>query len=269
MTAAVKLSCQENLPEGKTFADRCRILADLGFQAVEIWGWDLLGKPDVEKEMAATLERCGLRVSVIVVGYRGGLLEPDPGLRANAFGDICSLLAIAGRLRAVGLIMVPIFGPPKVPDLSPLTSAVELEDRLIVEYLKRLGPVAQGAGTTLILEPLNRGETHYLRTLDHAARLIDAAGVPGLALMGDLYHMNIEETNTPEALRRNAKKLAHVHLADNTRLEPGTGMTNFAAAFAALKDAGFGNYVSLECGFSTPDRNAALRKTAEFLNALI
>lgn len=263
----LKLSCQENLGVGETFEERCKMLAGLGFEAVEIWGRDLLGKPENAEKFSKVLEDNNLRLSVVLVGYRGSLLDADPSQRQAAHEDIIELLGITGKMKGIGLIVVPVFGKAQITDLSPFATAKELEDKLLVEHLKTLGPKAQAAGTNIILEPLNRGETHYLNTLDHASSLIAQAGVEGLATMGDLFHMNIEETNSCDALKRNAKNLVHVHLADNTRLEPGTGMTDFKSAFDTLKEIGYANYVSLECGFSIPDRKKALAKTVEFLKS--
>ncbi len=265
----LKLSCQENLGVGQTFEARCKMLADLGFEAVEIWGRDLIGKPDNVDNFKKTLDKLGMKTSVILVGYRGSLLAFDRQTRDTAFEDIKELLRIAGKLQAVGLIVVPIFGQPELPDLSPLMNVIELQDRLLVEYLKALGPVAKENNTNLILEPLNRGETYYLNTIDHAVRLIQAANVEGIVTMGDLFHTNIEERNIPRALKDNHQHIVHIHLADNTRLEPGTGMTNFQAAFDVLKDVNYSNYVSLECGFSIPDRKQALEKTVKFLKPML
>ncbi len=269
LSMRLKLSCQENLGLGETIEARCNMLAELGFEAVEIWGKDLIRKPETVDKLSNTLERKGLKVSVILVGYRGSLLAFDKQDRENAFEDISQLLEIAGRLKAVGLIVVPIFGQPELPDLSPMMNVIELQDKLLVEYLKELGPVAKSANTNLILEPLNRGETRYLNTIEHAVRLIDAANVEGLATMGDLFHMNIEERNVTRAIRDNHKHIVHIHLADNTRLEPGSGMIDFKVIFDTLKDIGYSNYVSLECGFSLPDRKQALTKTVEFLKPML
>ncbi len=265
----LKLSCQENLGVGETFEERCKMLADLGFQAVEIWGKDLIGNPENIENFGETLDKLGLQTSVILVGYRGSLLAFDKQNRDNAREDIKELLKIAGKLKAIGLIVVPIFGQPELPDVTPLMNIIELQDKLLIEYLRALGPVAKSFGTHLILEPLNRGETHYLNTIKHVVRLIKSANVEGLATMGDLFHMNIEERNISQALKDNHEHIVHIHLADNTRLEPGTGMTNFQAAFDILKRVDYSNYVSLECGFSIPDRKQALKKTIEFLKPML
>jgi len=265
----MKLSCQAPLTGASKVDEQFSMLAELGFDGVELWGAPLMASDDNPDEVARALEKTGLPVSVLCAGYRGALLDGDPAVRERCRGDIRKLLALAGRFGAVGLIVVPIFGAPRIPDLAPIATPEQLEQELLVAQLGELAGVAVAAGTKLILEPLNRGETHFMRTIEHASRIIDAVKpADGLALMGDLYHMNIEERDPCGALEQYADRLAHVHLADNTRLEPGTGITDFAGAFATLKKIGYEGYASLECGLSEPDRKECLAKTLKFLRSL-
>ena len=48
--------------------------------------------------------------------------------------------------------------------------------------------------------------------------------------------------------RAAGKRIRHVHLADSQRQQPGAGHTNFRAAFRALRDVDFSDYMALECG---------------------
>jgi sugar phosphate isomerase/epimerase len=59
--------------------------------------------------------------------------------------------------------------------------------------------------------------------------------------------MNIEEDDLGETIRRAEGHLAHVHLADSNRLQPGAGHTDFVGAFGALDDIGFEGYMAMEC----------------------
>lgn len=263
-----KLSVQEQLGVGSTFEERCKMLKGLGFDAVEVWGKDLLGQPDNVEKYHAILKDTELNASVIVVGYNGCLLSAKPNERNQAQEGLKELLTSAGKLGAVGVIAVPVFQGPQIPDLSPLGSIRELEDRLMVEHLKVLGPVAEENGTSLILEPLNRAETHYLNTLNHAAELIEQAGVPGVSLMGDTYHMNIEESSFADAFTRNANRLSHVHFADNNRLQPGGGMLDFKGVLQILQDINYSNYVSFEWFFPSQDKEADLKSAIDFLEKL-
>ena len=178
-------------------------------------------------------------------------------------------LALAGKLGAVGQIVPPIFGGPRINDLSPLESAVSMEKRLLVELCKELGDAAAEANTLLLLEPLNRYEQHLLRRQADGAEICEKTGHPNVAIISDFFHMHIEETDSPAAIRDNANYVKHVHLADNTRMEPGTGDIDFVAGFKALHDIGFTGYMAFECGISGDDKAAALKKSLEYLRDCI
>ena len=112
----------------------------------------------------------------------------------------------------------------------------EKEDRrVLLDALKELGEHAEREGTLVLLEPLNRYEDHMLNRVEQAVELCEAVGRPSVKVMGDLFHMNIEEDDLGEAIRRAGGHIAHVHLADSNRLQPGAGHTDFAGAFAALR----------------------------------
>jgi sugar phosphate isomerase/epimerase len=178
-------------------------------------------------------------------------------------------LSACGHFGAAGQIVPPIFGPPRLPDLWPLKSAVDLEKELLVEITRELAACAHECGTLLLLEPLNRYEQHLLRRQADGVEIIQRAGdPPGVALLSDFFHMHIEETSTPEALRQAGKYVAHVHMADNTRMQPGTGDIDWKDGLQALKDIGFTGYLAYECGIDGRPKEA-LRRSVEFIRATL
>ncbi|MDH7569891.1 MAG: sugar phosphate isomerase/epimerase, partial [Armatimonadota bacterium] len=56
--------------------------------------------------------------------------------------------------------------------------------------------------------------------------------------------------------------LGHVHLADNTRKEPGSGFTDFRSSFKVLKEVGYTGYMALECGLTGPAAEVLPRAAA-------
>ncbi|MGC4048049.1 MAG: TIM barrel protein [Armatimonas sp.] len=103
-------------------------------------------------------------------------------------------------------------------------------------------------------------------------RVIEQAGVNGVAILADLFHMHIEETNSPQALINAAAHVKHIHLADNTRMELGTGDIDLVAAFTALKSFGFMGYMAYECsitGTSETERATNLAKSLSYVKACI
>ncbi len=118
----------------------------------------------------------------------------------------------------------------------------------------------------LLLEPLNRYEQHLLRRQQDGIDIIEMAGDPeGVALLSDFFHMHIEETDSPEAFRQAGKYVGHVHVADNTRMEPGTGDIDWRAGLQALKDIGFDGYLAFESAVSGTDPLQSLQRSVDFL----
>jgi sugar phosphate isomerase/epimerase len=76
--------------------------------------------------------------------------------------------------------------------------------------------------------------------------MLKEVGLPNAGVMGDTFHMNIEEDDIGGAFRRTGKALSHVHLADSNRAAPGRGHLDFVPIMQALKDIDYGGYCSFE-----------------------
>ena len=86
-----------------------------------------------------------------------------------------------------------------------------------------------------------------LNRLAQAVELADATALESVRVMGDLYHMNIEEADPLAALRAAAPRLAHVHLSDSNRGQPFAGHVDWAAVLATLRAIGYEGDLALEC----------------------
>lgn len=262
----MKLACQEGLAVGGTLEEKLDSLAEAGYVGMEFWGSNLWDR--VDAILKATANHT-VKPSTICAGFRGCPLDADKSERDKASEDIHKLLKTAGDLGMVGLIMVPIFGGPRLPDLSPLATAVQLEKDLTYKLFDAWGETAAKANTLLLLEPLNRYETHLIKTLRDGTDVCEKVGNPHIKIMADFFHMSIEEANIADSIRQAGKHIAHVHLADNTRQLPGYGQTDFKPGFAALREIGFDGYMALECGNPESDKQLGLKKSADFLRAQI
>jgi len=248
---------------GATLDEKLANLGSWGYEGIEFSGGGL--REQVEAINKA-VSKSSVKVSTICAGFRGCPLDASKAERDLAVGDIKDLLRVAADIGAVGLIFVPIFGPPRIPDLSPLASPVELERQLLLKLFDEMGEAASKAGSLLLVEPLNRYETHLLNRLEQAVEVCKKVGNPSVRIMADFFHMSIEERDIPAAIRQAGQWINHVHLADSTRLLPGHGHTDFKSGFAALKDIGFNEYMALECGIPGPPE-LELPKSAEYMRA--
>jgi sugar phosphate isomerase/epimerase len=260
----VKLSCQEGLVPGASFAEKLRNLEAYGFEGVELNG-NALNSAEGVAERKAALRDSPVRASSICGGCPAELVHPDPKRRQACADALKRHLDYAAELGAVGPITVPIFNSnERVPDLSPWKTRALMEKELLLAMLHALAPYAEQAGVAVLLEPLNRYESNALPRQADGAEIVRTVNSPGVRLMSDVFHMHIEEVNSPQTLRDVADCIGHVHLADNTRKEPGSGDIDFRAIMAALREIGFTGYMAYECGLTGPAADV-LPRSAAFL----
>jgi len=126
--------------------------------------------------------------------------------------------------------------------------------------LEELGPRAHARGTILLYEFLNRYETNLCVNTAEAVDLVDSVRAPGVRLLCDLFHMNMEEADIAAALRHAGPRVGHVHFADSNRRAAGLGHTDFAPVVAALREIGYAGYLSAEV-FAWPAAQQAAEQT--------
>jgi 5-keto-L-gluconate epimerase len=217
-------------------------LAGIGFDGVEVAIRDP-AQIDVEA-VAAAAERSGIAVPAVGTGQayvEEGLCltAADEPVRVRAVARLLAQVAAARRLGAL-LIVGLIHGP-----IPPETGRPVAEDRLL-EGLGTVARAARTAGVRIVVEPINRYESNWLNTVEEVLDLLDRLGEDNVGVLPDTFHMNIEETNVEAALRRGGARVWHVHAADSNRRAPGWGHLDFAPIVEALRDIGYGGFVSAE-----------------------
>jgi sugar phosphate isomerase/epimerase len=234
--AVLKISSQERRIPGKSLREKVEKLQSWGAVGVELASKDLASRVNEIKE---AVKGTKVAVSAVCSGYFK-LIDPDEAKRKQGAQELKDLCGPAGEVGSVGLIMVPAFN--KHPQLP-----VKEARQVLVDILPELGEAAQKAGTRIILEPLNRGEAFFLRMLADAASICRDVDHPGVAMMGDFYHMCKEETSDLGAFISSGKYLQHVHLASRQRNLPGQDDRSFVDGFRGLKMIGYQGFCSLEC----------------------
>ncbi len=246
--------------EGKTLRERALLVRKLGFDGIEL-GQEWLDRP--VEAIQADLKDTGVRVSAIVGSIK--LLDTNPQVRDQAIELDRKRLEMAKALGADGVIEVPIFGRNPFQDLSPIMTPREIENRLLIAGLKQLAPDVQRTGVKILIEPLNKKETHFMNLQQHGAEVIQAVGAPGFKLLSDFYHMQLEEKDIGATLTEYGKYTGYVHLADGAkRTEPGSLPFDYRPGFRALKKWGFSGWLTVESG-ATDNPPAALARALKYL----
>jgi sugar phosphate isomerase/epimerase len=118
-----------------------------------------------------------------------------------------------------------------------------------IDLCRRLGPLAQQYGVTVVVEPLNRGETNFVNSLAEGADIVEAVDHPNIRLLCDIFHMSREGEPASE-ITRYGHLIRHVHIAEKAdRTAPGMVGDDFTPYFAALKEIGYVGCISIEGNF--------------------
>jgi 5-keto-L-gluconate epimerase len=237
-----------------------KLLKGLKFKAAELHVRDP-GAIDLKATVAA-MERSGMQCPTIGTGQAFfdeglSLTSKDKSVRRKARERMKRQLEFAAHfecLITIGLIR----GIPKKEDKANALKLLADELDALCEY----APKAGAAG--LVLEPLNRYETSIINTIAEAGDLIKKSGAKNLGILADSFHMNIEERDITDSIKKNAALIRHVHLADSNRWAPGQGHFDFDELFAALKSIGYECFVSGEY-LPLPDPERSVRLFAQFL----
>jgi sugar phosphate isomerase/epimerase len=233
----VRLGLQDRFAPGASLAEKLASAQRFGFDALEL---------SVDTIAAATeAARRRMPVSAICGGYRGWLIDPSADSRRQAFEDLARLVDLAGEL-GCGCVVVPIWGRTRnLPNIGTGRTR-EKDEEIFVDAMSELAQRAERAGSRLFIEPLNRYQNDVCQTVAEALALRERIASDAVLVMGDVFHMNIEESDLGAPLRAAGKWLGHLHLADNQRREPGTGHLDLRAVFAALAAIAYDGYASFE-----------------------
>jgi len=228
--------------------DGLALLAGHGYDFAELTVGALTGLTEEQFEQAKRIiAESGLPVPVLnsFIPPRIKLTGPQVSME-----EIRSYVELAmSRVSAVGARMI-IFGSGgarSYPEGFPKDQAMEQ----IGAFLTLCDEIAEKYGITVAIEPLNRGESNVINTVEEALELALRLRLPRIKVLADSYHMLLEEEKL-EMLHAAVKErmLAHVHIADRDRVFPGLpaerGM-DFPAFFRTLHEAGYEGLISAEC----------------------
>jgi sugar phosphate isomerase/epimerase len=250
--AKLNISFQEWTLEGESLGSKLDFMEKLGVNGLEVSGKGLSGRVD---ELKQALKGRNIQISAICAGFSGFMLSEEENVRNECRDSMREIITAAGAIGSTGVIIVPAFNSQ-----NPVKPHTQESRDFLCQWFDELGTFATENGTTVILEPLNRRETFYLRLVADAASICRDINNPGVTCLGDFWHMTWEETSDLGAFISGGKYIRHVHIASRKRrLMPGEDgdADNYIDGFRGLKIIGFDKYISFECGSKADDRNAA------------
>jgi D-psicose/D-tagatose/L-ribulose 3-epimerase len=230
-------------------AEIAQRLGALNFDGVELMGNLNAYQP---AEAAEILQDHNLKV-LSLTPDNVDLAHPDDAIRIEAIDYYLRLLDFAA---VVDQPLVSCHG--YVGRIRPIASIGE-ERTHFIEAVRRIAERAGQLDLQLVIEVLNRYEAHLVNTAAEAVDFVNEVGADNVGILLDAYHMNIEEANPAEAIRRAGDRLWLYHAADSNRQGVGRGHTDFSAQLVALSEIGYQGPIILECTAPGPDPFSAVK----------
>ncbi len=224
-------------------------ISALGYDSLEIQG-----SPEMydTKKIKKLLDRAGLSCwgSVTLMLEQRNLLAKDKKQRAASVQYVKDVVRMVSELEGKMVSVVPGTVGKIIPDGRP-----EEEWDWAVAGMQEIYEYATAQNVLIGIEPINRFETYFVNRGDQALALAKATGEKcGVCL--DTFHMNIEEDDMFEAIRRAKGRLVGFHVADNNRMAPGMGTLQWEKIISTLGEIGYDDVLSVE--FCSPlDRTPA------------
>ena len=244
------LSIQTVLPqsfqEDRDFRANLDMLQKLGFQGLEL-NIEEFSRFDLA-DITSFLDDFGLDFTM----FASGLTAKSHGLSLSSDNENTRNKSITACKQMIDFVAGSgagvIIGYLKGPRVENVHKARDLFARSMEE----LGPYTAHKKVPLLIEATNRYESSVANTLEQAAALIkEQSGAkeqnnPFFRILPDTFHMNIEEADGLEALKKYASYYDSIHISDNNRFFPGLGAIKFEKVFAVLQDIGYSGAVAIE-----------------------
>jgi sugar phosphate isomerase/epimerase len=260
--------CNETF-EGWDFGRVCRMVADLGYQGLELAPFTLAPRiTDLSHDQRQSLRRqaedCGLTIMGLhwLLARTEGLqiTSPDADTRERTARYLVDL---ASCCRDVGGDVL-VFGSPAQRRVPSGATREQATDWAIDTFSKAMAGIAD-CGVKLCLEPLAAAETDFINTCGEAVELMQRVDHPNLALHLDVKAMASERTPVAELIRRYGRRAGHFHANDSNRRGPGFGTMDFIPLFDALTKSGYAGWVSVEVFDYAPDPETIARESLRYM----
>ena len=230
--------------------ERIRKTAELGFPAVEFWDF----KSKDLSEISRVCRDHDLTITQFTAwGFKPGMNHPENHDLFEA--------QIRQACQAADILHCNMATVVAGDDIEGMTQQ-EMHAHVITA-LKRVAPIVEEQGLTLILEPMNIRVDHPGHCLYGSEPAIDicrAVNSSHVKINWDLYHMHISEGDLCGHLREGIDWIGYVQVADHPgRNEPGTGEICYNRVFKELAELRYNGFVGLECWPREDELTAAKR----------
>jgi len=238
---------------GENLVDQLKFACDEGFRAWEDNGM-ANREPAVQEQIAKALAKYNLEMGVFVatasfedVTFAGA----DQAQHDKVLAHMRKAVEVAKRVNAKWCTVVP--------GLFDLKLAWGYQTANAIDLLRRCCDICAQSGLIMVLEPLNRLQSHprmFLAESPEAYAICRAVNHPCCKILFDVYHQQITEGNLLPNIDQSWSEIAYVQVGDTPgRKEPTTGEINYRNVFKHLDGKKWEGIVGMEHGNSRPGKD--------------
>ncbi len=239
-------------------------LAKLGYEGVELM---TLNPKELDwKEVKSLLDKYNLIAALVCTGEIYGQLklsytDPEEKIRKEAIRRTKEIIDFAGYLGAdinIGRIR------------GQYSRELEKHEtwNLAKEAFKEISIYAQEKNVRIALETVTIMQTNFINTLEEGLKMVKDVDEENFRLMMDVFHLNLEEKNVYEAIKKYQPYNIHVHLADNNRRYPGHCGLDFDKIIKTFKECGYNGNFCTEI-FQIPNQEIAAKESIKHLKPIL
>tara|TARA_R110002096_G_scaffold4493_6_gene20808 strand:+ start:17825 stop:18631 length:807 start_codon:yes stop_codon:yes gene_type:complete len=253
-----KLSIRLEVLPGKSVAEQIQKAAEYGFHAIALPGrftdrW-LTG-------LRECVDDIPLPIASLSLGFEHSLISPTADQRAKCRDSLLRLFDLCAEFGAKLFNMPPCLiqdNPDRIQDPGQI-------EALLLEQLPEIADQAKQRDVAVLLEPVNKYESDTMNSVIEAAAISERCNHSHLGITADFFHMQLEELYPADALEKALSQIRHIHVAENTRVEPGPGSLDFYEGFGVLKENGYDGIIEVECRYLSGPADEVLPVSAAFL----
>lgn len=197
------------------------------------------------KQVKRRIKQVGIEaVTTFGLGKDANVISPRKTIRRKGIETIKRVIDINNEIGS------PIMGGVYYATWGYLTGKPpsQLEWDWSIECMKEAATYArENSELILCMEVLNRFESHFLNIAEDAVRYCKEVGTSNVKVHLDTFHMIREETSFTKAVEACGKKyLGYMHVCENNRGIPGTGLVPWEELFTALKKIKYAGPLTIE-----------------------
>lgn len=204
---------------------------ELGFQVIDFAISNPFTFPTAD--VLKTLQKTGIDcVCTTTLTAETNPISSDPAVRRSALDAMKKAIDICNELGS------PLLGGVNYAAWGYITRKPRTQNEWdwAVENMKQVAQYAKQTGiVNICVECVNRFETHFLNIAEDAVQFCKDVGGDNMKVHLDCFHMIREEKSFSQAVKTCGHEyLGYVHVNENDRGIPGTGLVPFKEFFEAL-----------------------------------